>query len=165
VNYLAGAAGRLCNSGFVEPAWLKWGNQVFQGLDDRVAAGCEKHLCHLNELAAKELEMLIDGSDESTSGQVGDDKADVTDMVSVRMGGLEPKSKGGKEEESDDAEDELAEEDSSKPKAKGKGRAKRMPKERISTTTSLPITMIRQGKVSSYQTAESVQVCHIPLAR
>ena len=36
-------------------------------------------LQQLNELAAKELDMLIDGSDESVSGQAGDDEADIAE--------------------------------------------------------------------------------------
>jgi len=102
---------------------------MFQGLDDRAAARHEQHLCQLDELATKELEMLIDGSDESASGQAGDDEVDIMDMVSVHMGSLELKSKGGNgEDESDNVEDKLVEEDSTKLKVKGKGQAERKPK-------------------------------------
>jgi hypothetical protein len=165
-DYLASATARLCNLGFIEIQWFAWDDRLFQDLEDRVAAGRKTHLRWLNELTAKELNMLIDRSDESASGQAGDDEADVTDMVSVRMGGSEPESMGSdKDKESGDAKDELVDEDNSKPKVKGKGRAKTMAKEQINTTTGLLITMIWQGKAGSYQTAESVQVCRIPLAR
>jgi hypothetical protein len=77
------------------------------------------------------------------------------DMVSVHMGSLELESKGGDgEDELDDVEDELVEEDSPKPKAKGKGRVKKGAKVQKSTMTSLLIMKVQQGKVSSYQTAE-----------
>jgi hypothetical protein len=132
---------------------------MFRGLDDNAAARHEQCLCQLDELAAKELEMLIDGSDESTSGQASDNEADIADMVSVHMGGSELESEGGNGENEED------EEDSPKLKVKGKGQAKKQAKVRTSHTTSLPIKKVQQGKVSSYQTAESFKVCHIPLAR
>jgi hypothetical protein len=152
-DYLVSVTGRLCDLGCVEIQWFTWGERLFQDFEDHVAAGCETRLRRLDELAAKELDMLIDGSDESVSGQAGDDEVDVAEMMSVRMGESEPESTGSNEdEELDDAEDELVGEDSSKPKAKGKGRVKTAPKERISTTTSHTINLVRQGKANSYQT-------------
>jgi len=139
---------------------------LFRDFEDRAAAGCETRLQRLDKLTTKELDMLIDGLDESVSGKAGDDEVDVAEMMSVRTGESEPESTSSDEdEESDDAEDELVGKDSSKPKAKGKGRAKTAPKERLSHTTGHVINMVQQGKANSYQTIESVQVSRIPLVR
>jgi hypothetical protein len=160
VKYLTGAAANLCDLGFVEPEWFDWGARLFQGFNDHVAARHEQRLRKIDELAAKELDMLIDGSDESASGEVSADKVDVADMVSVHMGGSEPESEGrdGGDEsdnvvEIKDDDDELVEEDSPKLKAKGKSWAKKGAKVWVSNTTGLPITKVQQGKVSSYQTS------------
>ena len=168
---MTGAAANLCDLGFVDPEWFDWGARLFQGLDDRAAAGRKQRLRKIDELAAKELDMLINGSDESASREVGADEVDVADMVSVRMGGSEHESEGregGNESddvvEIEDDDDELVEEDSPKPKAKGKSRAKKGAKVRVSTTTGLPITKVQQGKASSYQTAESFKVYRFVLA-
>jgi hypothetical protein len=135
-----------------------------------VAAGHEQCLHKLDELAAKKLKMLINGLDESASGQVGDNKVDVVDIVSVHMGGLERESAGGDGEEEDESDgikddDKLVEKDSPKSKVKDKGCVNEQAKEQTSHMTSLLIKKVRQGKASSYQTAESFKVCCIPSAR
>jgi hypothetical protein len=165
-DYLVSTTGRLCDLGCVEIQWFAWGERLFRDFEDCVAAGCKTRLWRLDKLAAKELDMLIDGSDESVSGQAGDNEADVAEMMSVHMGGSEPESMGSDEdEESDNTEDKLVGKDSSKLKVKGKGRAKMVAKEQVSHTTGHVINLVRQGKANSYQTIESVQVSRIPLAR
>jgi len=165
-EYLVTSAGRLCDLGCVEIQWFAWGERLFRDFEDRAAAGREARLRRLDELAAKELDMLIDGSDGSVSGKAGDDEADVAEMMSARTGESEPESASSDEdEESDDAEDELVGEDSAKPKAKGKGRVKPAGTQRKSHTTGHPINLVRQGKANSYQTIESVQVSRILSAR
>jgi hypothetical protein len=130
---------------------------VFRGLDDRAAAGREQRLRKIDELAAKELDMLIDGSDESASGEVGADEADVADMVSVRMGsGSESEGRDGSDEEEDD--DEIIEVDTepeTRSKASTKGKGKAAAKEKI------PVEKVPQGpgKAKFYRTLTSSKVC------
>jgi hypothetical protein len=130
------------------------GSRLFEGYEDRAAAGRERVLREMDKIATQELSMLLD--DKSVTGN---DEEAVADMMSIRMGseseGRDAQD-GSNEEEDDDKIIDVETKPETRLKASTKGKGK------VTAKRKIIIEKVPQGpgKAKFYQTSTSSKVRH-----